>query len=81
MTPEQAALRAPGPYYSDESVTLWHGDCREVLPLIDPVDLVLTDPPYGINYVSNHNVGRGTQPITNDDYQLLGASELGERAA
>ncbi len=28
---------------------LWHGDCREVLPLLPPVDLVLTDPPYGIN--------------------------------
>lgn len=28
---------------------LIHGDCREVLPLLPPVDLVLTDPPYGIN--------------------------------
>ncbi len=27
---------------------LWHGDCREVLPLLPPVDLVLTDPPYGV---------------------------------
>lgn len=28
---------------------LWHGDCREVLPLLPPCDLILTDPPYGIN--------------------------------
>lgn len=27
---------------------LWHGDCREVLPLLPLVDLMLTDPPYGI---------------------------------
>ena len=27
---------------------LWHGDAREVLPMISPVDLILTDPPYGI---------------------------------
>jgi len=58
------------PYYSDEAVTLYHGDCREVLPTLDAVDLVLTDPPYGINYVSNHSVGRGTRPITNDGARL-----------
>ena len=29
--------------------TIIHGDCREVLPELDPVDLVLTDPPYGMN--------------------------------
>ena len=26
---------------------LWLGDCREVLPLLPSVDLILTDPPYG----------------------------------
>lgn len=31
-----------------DGITLVHGDCREVLPLLPPVDLVLTDPPYGI---------------------------------
>jgi len=37
------------PYYEDGSVTIYHGDCREILPALDPVDLVLTDPPYGVN--------------------------------
>lgn len=36
------------PYYQDDSCTIYHGDCREILPQLDPVDLVLTDPPYGI---------------------------------
>jgi site-specific DNA-methyltransferase (adenine-specific) len=34
------------PYYQDSFATIYHGDCREVLPQLDPVDLVLTDPPY-----------------------------------
>ena len=36
------------PYYQDESVTIYNADCRDVLPTLDTVDLVLTDPPYGI---------------------------------
>jgi len=36
------------PYYADESVTLYLGDCREVLPVIEhEIDIVVTDPPYG----------------------------------
>lgn len=36
------------PYYADEFVTLWHGDCEDVLPTLDPasVDVLLVDPPY-----------------------------------
>ena len=35
-------------YYDDGQITIYHGDCREILPTLGPVDLVLTDPPYGI---------------------------------
>ncbi len=31
-----------------EGVTLYQGDCREVLPTLGKVDAVVTDPPYGI---------------------------------
>ena len=37
------------PYYEQDSITIYHGDCREILPTLAPVDLVLTDPPYGVN--------------------------------
>lgn len=40
------------PYYQDKQTTIYHGDSRELLTEICEVDLVLTDPPYGIDYQS-----------------------------
>ena len=36
------------PYFETELGKLYHGDCLEIMPQIESVDLVLTDPPYGI---------------------------------
>jgi site-specific DNA-methyltransferase (adenine-specific) len=49
------ATDLPAPYYQDDAVTIYHGDCREILPGLPKVDLVLTDPPYGIRYNMEHN--------------------------
>lgn len=37
------------PYYEHAGITIYHGDCREVLPSVE-ADVVVTDPPYGINF-------------------------------
>jgi len=42
-------------YYEEEnpSLKIYCGDCLEVMPLLPKVDLVVTDPPYGIDIASN----------------------------
>jgi site-specific DNA-methyltransferase (adenine-specific) len=39
------------PYYEHAGITIYHGDCRDVLPRLtaESVDIVWTDPPYGHN--------------------------------
>jgi DNA modification methylase len=36
------------PYYEKDGIVIYCGDCRDILPELPKVDLVLTDPPYGI---------------------------------
>ena len=41
------------------------GDCLEVMKELEPVDCVVTDPPYGMDFVSNHRIEKH-KPIAND---------------
>ena len=43
-------MSLPTPYYDCDGITIYHGDCLEILPYLPKVDLVLTDPPYGVNF-------------------------------
>lgn len=36
------------PYYEHAGITIYHADCREVVPSLGMFDLLLADPPYGI---------------------------------
>jgi len=61
------------PYYQDKWVTIYHGDCREILPLLD-IDsnvVLVTDPPYGISFngdwLTAMHVANGSVGNTCDD--------------
>lgn len=57
------------PHYADDLVTIYHGDCRDVIPTLT-YDVVVTDPPYGIGWQKGDNKAAGSRPhagIVNDE--------------
>jgi site-specific DNA-methyltransferase (adenine-specific) len=59
------------PYYASSGITIYHADCREALAGLraESVDVILTDPPYGIRYQSRKRRQHPTLPssIQGDD--------------
>lgn len=55
------------PYFEKDGITLYHGDCLDLLPELPPesFDLAMTDPPYLVSYAGRW--GNGHQPIKGDD--------------
>jgi len=62
------------PYYSHAGITIFCGDCREILPQLGRFDLLLTDPPYGVDFDTDYrrfttgfNVERKAHKPVHDD--------------
>lgn len=47
------------PYFTDGTVTIYHGDCAVIAPQLGAFDLLCTDPPYGIGEARGKNKSRG----------------------
>lgn len=61
------------PYYDHAGITIYHGDCRLILPELPKCDLLLTDPPYNVDFT-----GKNTKHTTrNDDGYISGDSQIG----
>src|SRR5690606_22666813 len=52
------------PYYDDGRCVIYHGDCRDVLPDIPPVDVVITDPPYSTGRAENEFAATGNIAVS-----------------
>ena len=46
------------PYYDHDGITIYHGDCRDVLPSISGVDLVFTSPPYNLGNTTGGGIAK-----------------------
>ena len=67
------------PYYSDDRVTLYHGDCREITEWL-AADVLVTDPPYGRAWKQGEvNAPRGLAPSAHDG--IAGDADTGVRDA
>lgn len=40
-------MNLPKPFYDHGGITIYRGDCRKILPLLEEADCVIADPPYG----------------------------------
>ena len=55
------------PYYDDgNGIVIYHGDCRDILPHLEPVDLIVSDPPFGIKHASGYGASWENTVIAND---------------
>lgn len=48
------------PYYQDDHVTIYHGDCLDVLPTLSNVDLFFTSPPYNLGTTTGGGMHNGS---------------------
>jgi DNA modification methylase len=73
------------PYFEESGITIYHGDCRDILPHLGRFDLLLTDPPYGVNadrdrncqknyWVDYGSTGWDRAPVTKEHLDLCRAS-------
>lgn len=53
------------PYYQDSAVTIYYGDCLEILPQLEAVDHVITDPPFSRDLYLSFRTNKGGR--SNDD--------------
>lgn len=62
-------MELPKPYFETELGRLYHGDCLEILPYLESVDLVLTDPPYSSGARQTNQIRARGSMLRNENFQ------------
>jgi site-specific DNA-methyltransferase (adenine-specific) len=68
-TPDEDTPPVPAVAYQSGRITLYHGDAAALVGMLPTVDLLATDPPYGVRWNSGFNGGR-FGPLLGDDGTL-----------
>ncbi len=67
------------PYYEHGGITIYHGDCRDVLPDIwFGVDAIVSDPPYGMRWDGRVSSGPNSNSVTNAKSWSYGVTVEGD---
>ena len=62
------------PYYQEDGITIYHGDCLEILPELPKVDLTITSPPYNLadkQHTGNKKTNAYKDNLPEEQYQEL----------
>lgn len=62
------------PYYSHAGITIYHGDCRDVLPSLPPADHMISDPPYSEETHAGARTGSLEKKLI--DFQSISFADL-----
>jgi len=62
------------PYFERNGITIYHGDCRDILPALQ-VDTICADPPYGIDMQARMGGSRSNVAAALNDYSIIGDTE------
>ena len=72
-------MSLPTPYYSDDAVTIYHGDCLDIIDVLE-FDVVVTDPPYGRSW-SQGDTGSARGWRTDSHAGIIGDASTAARDA